>query len=471
MTSLLAIDQGRITTSRLFLKLLALIYLAAFYSLTGQIAGLAGPQGILPFQELLEASHAQQGPWAWLWLPSLFWLDAGDLALSAAAWAGCALSLLLLLGQAQRLALILLFVLYLSLVQAGQLFLNFQWDYLLLEAGFLAIFLVNGPSRLVVLLFHFLLFRLRFLSGLAKLLSGDPSWQHLSALNHYFQTQPLPHIGSWYAQQLPDWLLRAGTGATLLLELVVPLFIFLPRPFRLFAAFSTILLQLLIIATSNHNFFNLLTIALCLFLLDDRLLGKTVSAEPKPAGAGSALITGLAGLLVFTAGGTAAVRLLAGPLPQPVERALDLAQAYGLGNSYHVFPVIQTERQELEIQGSQDGTHWQSYGFHYKPGPLDQAPRIAIPFHPRLDWMLWFVPTQGPEMLYWFDRLMLGLWRNETAISGLLQQNPFAGQAPKYLRVLAWRYRFSTPGERAQSGHWWAREYLGEFPQAAPRRP
>jgi hypothetical protein len=240
----------------LFLRLLALIYLAAFASLSVQILALAGAQGILPIAEQLESLAEQWGPLRFLAYPSLFWVASGDWALLAAAYAGCSLSLLLLAGWRERPVLILLYSLYLSLYHAGQIFTNFQWDYLLLEAGFLSIFLPGG-SRLLVWLFRWLLFRLRFLSGISKLLSGDPGWSGLVALNTYFETQPLPHLGAWYAHQLPDWLLRLGTGATLVVEILVPFLMFFPRRWRFLAAWLTILWQVLIILTSNHNFFKI----------------------------------------------------------------------------------------------------------------------------------------------------------------------------------------------------------------------
>ncbi len=255
----------------LFLRLLALIYLAAFASIGVQILGLAGSQGILPFAEQLGYVLEQHGNSAYWLLPNLFWLHAGDGVLQGVAAAGCLFSLLLFFNLLTRLSLIALFVCYLSLFYAGQLFMNFQWDYLLLEAGFLAIFLPRG-SRLVVWLLRWLLFRLRFLSGASKLLSGDPSWDSLTALNYYFETQPLPHWLAWYTQYLPEWLLQFGAGAVLFIEIIVPLMMFMNRPLRFFAAWVTIILQLLIILTSNHNFFNLLTILLCLFLFDDQAL-------------------------------------------------------------------------------------------------------------------------------------------------------------------------------------------------------
>ena len=274
--------DDQLLTSWLFLKLLALIYFAAFFSLVFQIEGLAGPHGILPYGERLEAEFSRLGALAWWRNPTLFWFNAGDVALQAAAISGCLISVMLLFGRRPLVPLILLFILYLSLTHAGQIFLNFQWDTLLLESGFLAILIARGPNHLAIFLFHWLLSRLRFLSGISKLLSNDPSWSSLTALNSYFETQPLPHAGAWYAHQLPDWMLQGATGMVLFAEIIVPFFIFLPRRFRLFAAAVTILIQLLIIATSNHNWINLLTILLCLFLLDDRIVAKFVPARLIP---------------------------------------------------------------------------------------------------------------------------------------------------------------------------------------------
>lgn len=464
--------------SAIFLKLLALIYFAAFASLVNQIDGLVGPDGILPAGEHLAQMHQSNGSSAYWQLPTLFWLNSDTWALEGAALLGCIFAFLLLIGVRPRLSLAAMFVLYLSLYHAGQLFLNFQWDYLLLESGFLALFLVNGPNRLTLFLFHWLLFRLRFLSGVSKLASGDPSWAGLTALNHYFETQPLPHVGSWYAHQLPEWLLKTGTGFTLFAELLVPFFIFLPRPFRLAAAAVTIFIQLLIIATSNHNWINLLTIALCLFLLDDRFLRSLLPSRRRRAepaartGARSSWLPALAAALILSASLPLMVRMLTGWQPPPaVMAASDAIRRFGIGNAYHVFPTMQTERQELVIQGSDDGRDWRDYRFRYKPGPLDRPPPFIVPYHPRLDWMIWFVPTQSQGIMYWFDRFMRRLWRGSTSVSALLEKDPFAGRSPRYLRALVYRYEFTTFAEREQSGHWWRRELLGEFPQTPPRSP
>lgn len=485
MANIFRMDNELRLTSWLFLKLLALIFFAAFVSLYGQIAGLVGPNGILPLGEFQEYLFQRYGKDAWWWLPTIFWLDNSDAALQGATVAGAVLSLMLLLGMVPRLSLLLMTLLYLSLYQAGQIFLNFQWDYLLLETGLLAIFLVRGPSWLILLLFHWLLFRLRFLSGISKLLSGDPSWGAFTTLNYYFETQPLPHVGSWYAHQLPEWLLQAGTILVLFSELVVPFFIFLPRRFRIFAALLTIVIQTSIIATSNHNFVNLLTILLCLLLLDDRIVGRILPGPLKRRLTGNEesgtlpLFSGITqvalALLIFAVSLSSAYRMIGGPVPGELQwytrQLTSLGPRFGIGNVYHIFPTMQTERQELQIEGSSDGVVWKPYIFRYKPGPLATAPPFIVPHQPRLDWMVWFVPPQSGSMQGWFERLLHRLWQNEPTVIKLLEHNPFSGEQPKYLRVLAYRYHFTTPEERRQSGNWWRREYLGIFPNTPPRKP
>ncbi|MCU7827553.1 MAG: lipase maturation factor family protein [Candidatus Thiodiazotropha sp. (ex Myrtea sp. 'scaly one' KF741663)] len=469
-------------TSWLFLRLLGLIYLIAFLSLSVQISGLVGPEGILPLEHHLSFAAAQLGqPKAWLRFPSLFWwTGASDIVLQGTALLGAFLSLSLIFARHERVVLIALFLLYLSLYHAGQVFTNFQWDTLLLETGFLAIFLVGGPTRLLIFLFEWLLFRLRFMSGLFKLVSEDPSWTGFTALNHYFETQPLPHIGAWYAHHLPEWVLKTGVGMTFFSELIVPFFIFLPRPFRLAAAAITILMQLLIIATSNHNFINLLTICLCLFLLDDRLIKRLIPQSIRlktdrqviRTGKLKAVLISLVTLLIVPASLIGLYSNLArGSIAVPLQSFYDSARSFGIGNIYHIFPTMQRERHELIIQGSDDGTTWRTYEFKYKPGDPAQQPQIVMPHQPRLDWMIWFVPTQQPVMMHWFGLFMQRLHQGSTPVTQLLATNPFESKPPRYLRVLTYRYHFTPPEIDAESGNWWQREYLGEFPQHPPRIP
>lgn len=468
-------------TAWLFLRLLSLIYLVAFTSLAVQITGLAGDDGILPLGEHFDLATRHLGEHARLWFPSIFWwVGSGDAPLQGTALLGVMVSLVLLFGRWERFSLILLFVLYLSLYHAGQVFTNFQWDTLLLEAGFLAIFLPGGANRLLIFLFDWLLFRLRFMSGLFKLVSEDPAWSGFTALNHYFETQPLPHVGAWYAHQLPEWLLQTGVGVTFFSELIVPFFIFLPRRYRLAAAGITILMQLLIIATSNHNFINLLTILLCLFLLDDRIIGRILprslqqrlqASEKAPGKARTSLII-VSFLLILPAsliGFTTQVARYSAP--DAIQPFSDWVRRFGIGHTFHIFPTMQIDRIELVIQGSNDGQVWQTYDFKYKPGDPSRAPTFNVPHQPRLDWMIWFTPTQQAVHMNWFGRFMQRLHQGSPSVTRLLATDPFPNAPPRYLRVSAYRYHFTSMEERLRSGNWWRAEYLGQFPRIKPRKP
>jgi hypothetical protein len=467
-------------TSWLFLKILALIYFAAFLSLSVQINGLAGPNGLLPFHQLLSNTYNETGTQAWWIYPGVFWFNAGDTALSAATYLGAFFAVLLFIGRLQITALIGMFVLYLSLFHASGIFLGFQWDTLLLETGFLAIFLTRNPTGLIIFLYHWLLFRFRFMSGVFKLESGDPAWTGLSALKTYFETQPLPHIGSWYFHQLPEIVLQAGVLLTFATELIVPFFIFLPRRFRLFAAGITIFMQLLIISTSNHNFVNLLIILLCLFLLDDKIVGRLLPGrlqrrildQVKPVSLFSNILLGISATLILSASlSTFYWRLSDNRTDGYLSNSTSYTHRFGIGHIFHIFPTMQTERQELIIQGSDDGRNWHSYDFKYKPGPLDRAPRFNVPHQPRLDWMMWFIPPQSSMSDYWFRQLLKKLHEGSPEVLSLLAGNPFPDRPPQYIRVLAFKYHFTTPEQRAQTGNWWTREYLGVFPYVKPRRP
>lgn len=461
--------------SALFLRLLAIIYFIAFFTLTFQITGLAGEQGILPLSPWLDYLLNDLGGLAFLHFPTVFWFDQSNTSLLIASWSGCLFSILLFFNIWPRINLILLFILYLSLVKAGQTFMNFQWDGLLLEAGFLAIFL-RPDSRVLIFLFRWLLFRLRFMSGISKLVMGDPSWLGMTALIYYFETQPLPHVGAWYFHNLPHILLIAATVLVLIIEIIVPFMMFLPRRYRLLAGWITIGFQLLIVASSNHNWFNLLTIALCLFLFDDKAVRRivpggierwlTMSWSERLKNKPSIVFRNGTYLLAFVlvTGGLLSIHRLVfdKSLGQYPDLAIDLLQQWHIVNAYHVFPTMTTRQIELKIEGSIDGVNWQEYKFKYRPDALDKRPEIIIPHHPRLDWMMWFVPFH-PRFLPWFDAFLISLLENSPDVTSLLKYNPFKETAPNFIRVQSWHYEFTNAAERQQSGNWWKRTYLGPF--------
>jgi len=463
--------------SALFLRLLGGIYLIAFAALGVQIEGLAGSQGIIPIAQRLADYALDTGPERYFQVPTLFWFNASDPVLVSTTLLGGLAALLIILNIKSRPALITAFVLYLSLFHATQPFLNFQWDTLLLEAGFLAIFL-TPRSRVVIWLFRWLLFRLRFMSGLSKLASGDPAWSGLTALHTYFEVQPLPNPVAWYMNQLPDWLLRIGTGATLFVELLVPLMMFLPRRWRFVAAWLTIAFQLLIILTSNHNWINFLTIILCLFLFDDRALRRVLPhglptrldwqqaariSTTRWINTGKRLATGLLGVFILVTGTLKIYELATtSRIPGPVGSVLNYTSVYSIVNKYHVFPTMTTRRIELELSGSRDGIEWRPYRFKYKPDLLDKRPQFIIPYQPRLDWQMWFV-TLSPRHLPWFGAFLEALLDNSPAVTALLANNPFPDAPPRYIRVDAYLYHFTDFEERRETGNWWKRTALGPF--------
>src|SRR5215510_13456143 len=265
-------DETYQISSRIFLRALGAIYLIAFWSFGVQANGLIGSHGILPAADFLHAVRGYLGVASYWNVPTLLWLNSSDAFIKADWITGLCLSILVMVGINWIAIRVLLFLLYLSLVTAGQVFMSYQWDSLLLEAGFLSIFL--GSSPVIASLFRWLLCRFIFLSGAVKLLSRDPTWRSFTALPVHYQTQPLPTPLAWYFYQLPGWFHRFSVGVMFFTELVVPFLVLAPRRLRVFAAIAITTLQVLIFLTGNYAFFNLLTIALCLLTLDDAVFNR-----------------------------------------------------------------------------------------------------------------------------------------------------------------------------------------------------
>src|SRR5262249_38654148 len=276
-----------------------------------------------------------------------------------------------------RVLLAALWVLYLSLVSAGQDFLSFQWDNLLLELGFAAILFAPGgirpsyrtePSKIWRWVLWFLVFRLMFESGLVKLLSRDPNWRNLSALSFHYETQPLPTPLAWYAHHLSAGFQRASAFGVFVIELAVPFLFFMPRRLRIIGAWTTIAFQTLIAITGNYGFFNLLTILLCISLLDDRhlrLFGVPQTAAPRGtthvasfALAVFLIAIGFVQLFAMLAGGNA--------VPGPIVWLDEKLEAFRIVNRYGLFAVMTTSRPEIVIEGSDDMKNWKAYEFKFK---------------------------------------------------------------------------------------------------------
>jgi hypothetical protein len=444
----------------------------------------------------------------------LCWFKATDGFLKFQCAAGVTLAIVLIIGVAPAPCLFLLWLIYLSLTTVCGEFLSFQWDNLLLETGFLAIFLAPlqlwprlsrgvPPSRLVLWLLRWLLFKLMFQSGCVKLLSGDPAWRQLTALTFHYETQPLPTWIGWYTHQLPAWAQRASAATMFGVELFVPLLIFAPRRPRQFACLVLVVFQGLIFLTGNYCFFNLLTVALCLLLLDDAALKPLVRAfvrkflSPGPAQVAGApwnaflprherrffsssiaprpsplnlrtwpvqFTVPLAAIAVVTAllqfSGMFRVPV---PWPRPVLAVYGWLEPFRSFNSYGLFAVMTTSRTEIIIEGSDDGVTWRAYEFKYKPGDVKRRPGFVEPHQPRLDWQMWFAALGTFRQNPWLVNCCLRLLQGSPPVLALLERNPFPTTPPRYIRAVAYDYRFTDFATRRQTGAWWRREGKGEY--------
>jgi predicted DCC family thiol-disulfide oxidoreductase YuxK len=483
---------------RWFLRALGLTYLIAFVSLWVQVDGLVGSNGVSPLNQFLREVYERFGPRAYSLLPTLCWFDSSNGFLHFLCGGGVVLSLLLVLGIAPALSLVVLFVFYLSLTIAGQTFLSFQWDILLLETGFLSIFLApwrrwprelmwllrppnaaTPVSRPALFLLKFLLFKLMLMSGMVKLTSGDDCWWNLTALDYHYWSQPLPTVFAWWADKSPEWFKHFSVAFCLVVEIIVPFFIWAPRRPRLIAAGLMIFLQIVIAVTGNYCFFNLLTIALCLLLIDDSVARALRAAPDKRAKNVSAAFRTAEPLQDRLCSHAAiAVVIVTFPInawlifsafkphlewPRPLVAIYGRLQPFRIVNGYGLFRVMTKDRDEIVIEGSADGIDWLPYGFKWKPGDVMRAPGWCAPHQPRLDWQMWFAALGSYRENPWFGRLIVRLLHGSQDVRQLLAKDPFPHESPRYIRAMFYRYRFTTSRERHETGAWWKREELREY--------
>ena len=492
-------------TRAIFLRGLGVVYLIAFLSLSVQIEGLVGSKGVLPLKTYLGAVRLQtldsSAFGRFLQLPTLCWLNSGDGFLQILCIGGAALSGLLILGFLPVPVLTLLWLFYLSLLHAGQVFLGFQWDSLLLEAGFLAIFFAplelqlrpspfrragrparySHPSRIVLLLLWWLLFRLMFLSGLVKLIAENDAWRAFTAMRYHYETQPLPTWTSWYAHLLPDWFQAISVGGVFFMEGLVPFLFFAPRRLRLFGCAMTILLQVLIAATGNFGFFNLLAVVLCLTLIDDHTWARfRLRIDPAQS-----VVRGVRWPAWLTLPLAAAIFILSlvpslararqlDALPTWLVAAYRKTAPFELVNPYGLFEDMTTRRPEIVIEGSDDGRQWKEYQFKWKPGDVKRAPQFCSPHMPRLDWQMWFAALDvyysgGGDVWLW--QLGQRLREGSPAVLDLMGTNPFPTHPPRYVRFLLYDYQFTSAPQRRQTGAWWRRTLLLQLGVIGPEQP
>ena len=453
---------------------LGMLYAIAFLVAARQFPALSGEKGLEPAPALLAATSFRD-------TPSVFHLGYTDRRLQAVAWVGFGLAVLVVLGIAHAAPLpvtmltwLALWALYGSIVNIGGTFYGFGWETLLLEAGFLAIFLGNAetpPLFPVLLLFRWLAFRVEFGAGLIKL-RGDACWRSLSCMEWHHETQPIPNPLSWFFHRLPKPIHRVEVIGNFVAQLVLPFGLFLPQPFATVAAVLMIGTQLYLVVSGNYAWLNWATIVILVASIDDGTLAAILGAAPFAAVAGpapdwfAAAVVALA--VVVIALSWFPVRNMLSP-DQRMNASFD---PFRLVNTYGAFGSVSRERFEVIVEGTdQDDPatdDWREYGFKAKPGDPARLPRQIAPYHLRLDWLMWFLPLSPRFGERWFVPFLERLLRGDAPVLRLLGHNPFPDAPPVQVRARLFRYRYTTWTERRATGAWWHREPVGSF--AGPLR-
>jgi hypothetical protein len=457
----------------LFRRGLAFLYLVAFLVAANQFRALVGENGLLPLERYVDRTSFSERP-------SLFHRFPDDRGIGAAAWTGVGLSVLALVGvpgllpepyavPASMLLWTALWGLYLSFVNAGQVFYGFGWESMLLETGFLAIFLGAGGTAapaVVIWLLKWVLFRNMFGAGLIKI-RGDDCWRDLSCMEYHYETQPMPNPASWFVHNRSRWFHRLETLGNHVVELAVPFLYFAPQPFAALAGVATILFQGWLMITGNFSWLNALTIVLAVSTFDDSVLSSVLPVA-SPATAPTPLPLRVLALVV------AAVVLVRSV--EPVRNMLSPDQAMNasfdplhLVNTYGAFGSITRNRFQIVIEGTDavdpDEDDWDVYEFEGQPVDPEKRPPQWAPYHLRLDWQLWFAAmSPSPRRHPWFGALLEELLTGDETTLDLLRSTPFpADDPPERVRALRYRYRFTDPEERAETGRWWKRERVGIY--------
>ncbi|MDQ3870005.1 MAG: lipase maturation factor family protein [Chloroflexota bacterium] len=446
---------------------LGAIYLVAFVVALRQFRPLLGEHGLLPVPPYLRLVTFREAP-------TLFHLGYSDRRLTVLAAAGAVLSALVVLGLAQAAPLpatmltwFALWLLYLSIVNVGQTFYAFGWESLLLEAGFLAIFLGDDrtpPPTLVLLGFLWVCFRVEFGAGLIKL-RGDRCWRELTCMDYHHETQPMPNPLSWYFHRLPRAFHRLEVLANYAAQLAAPVGLFLPQPIAALAALFIIGTQGYLVTSGNYAWLNVLTMATAFPAVPDGAWRIVVPVTPPPLtdppGWFVAAVLGLTALVVF---------LSYWPVRNMLGRRQLMNYSFNrwhLVNTYGAFGSISRERYELVIEGtgeeSPSEADWREYEFKGKPGDPARRPPQLAPYHLRLDWLMWFLPLSPYYGERWFLRFIEKLLEGDRGAGSLLRRDPFAGARPRFVRARLYLYRFTTRHERRETGAWWSRSLVGDY--------
>ena len=382
---------------------LGAIYFIAFVVALRQFPALCGERGLEPAPRFLRAARSGDAP-------SLFHWRYSDRLLRVVGWRRRPCSPPpVVVGLPQRGAAaghdavwLVLWVLYLSIMNIGGTFYGFGWESLLLEAGFLAVFLGNAttaPPLLIDAAFRWLAFRVEFGAGLIKL-RGDPCWRKLTCMDYHHETQPLPNPLSWFVHHAPRPFHRLEALGNFVAQLVLPFGLFLPQPIASIAAALMIATQLYLVVTRQ------LRVAQ---LGDDRGADRAASrtrrsgcccpGSRRSRRAPSTRRLVRRGRRSASRSSWSCSQLLAGAEPaQPAPGDERLVQPVPPGQ--HVRRVRQ--RHADALRGDRRGHRGRrrrrprptGASTNSRPSPATprRLPPQVAPYHLRLDWLMWFIP-------------------------------------------------------------------------------
>ena len=455
-------DEGRLVLWGTFARGVALVYAISFASLSTQITAWPGKHGIAPVGARLQQFSRVYFPQlsgdgertkrrtsacsrAALYVrrfcsrPTLLWLVGwADGTMWAITACGFTLSALLLVGGWSWSTTCILFAatwfLYLSLDVAFGL--AYPWDSLLLSVGFLLIFspplqaagftvaslgVVQLPDPQLCFLVRWLLARL--LLGFGKLKFMGTGAHHHCYIRGFLVSQPMPTKFGWLAHHLPLAVHKFALGGMFVVEILLPPLFFVGGTCRVVAAVSAALLMVGIQLTGNFGYFNLLTTAVAVAVMDpvsayelpgySSMVASVLDPATYAGGLGCvfnvsrhhvlavlvpAMVFG--SLIVFLFNSWVNLSWLHWPAIGRTRTGfwghylstLRSLSPWRVLNAFGVFPPKSQPplRWVVIMEGSQDGgASWKEYHWKYMTsGPGDSpaaAPRCVAPHHPRID--------------------------------------------------------------------------------------
>ncbi len=492
----------------ILLRAVGVVFIIIFSGIINESAALIGPQGLVPLRTVMAQLRTAQPTTieSFLKAPTLFWISTSPSMLQIVQWGGLFSALALLANILPRLALFGCWLSLLSFARGWLIFSDPQVDWLMLEVALLCIpFAPAGfrpgigaaspPRPLVIFMVRWLLFRVMFESGLAKILSGDPHWANLSAMATLYEVAPCPTILGYLDHQLPHFWHVGEAVLTFAAELVAPLLAVLAgRRGRWWAFGLWFALQAGIQLTCNFGWLNTASIALGLLLFDDQML--TTAAHwfrrpalaqylansaarqtwPTPAPAWQRHFLSVAlwshfylSIIAFGNAASMPRNIILDSISRPLKFIFD---GFGSVNAYQLYARLDLQHVIAEFIGSNDGGQtWRPYEFRYFPQRLDHISSFIAPRFPRFEATLQieFATRDKPATLYRLVATQL-LEQNPQVLS-LFAGNPFLDRPPQMIRIAGYRYTFTNLATYRATGNFWQRVYTGEYMPMIYQRP